>query len=120
MDSGPDTAYRRTEHLWDDSRGTRLVEYRFPLRGEIDIISAPSLRNELLHVVNTTTGHLVLDCDDLTFIDSAVIATLLSRREVLLAQGRRMRLVNLHGIARHATNALGLTEALTLADLEPA
>jgi anti-anti-sigma factor len=97
-----------------------LVEYRFPLRGEIDIISAPSLRKELLHVVNTTTGDLVLDCDELTFIDSAVIATLLSIREVLLGQGRRMRLVNLHGIARHATNALGLTEALTLADLEPA
>jgi anti-anti-sigma factor len=97
-----------------------MVEYRFPLRGEIDITSAPLLRKQLLGVANTTTGDLVLDCEELTFIDSAVIATLLSIRRVLHIHGRRMRLVNLRGIARHATDALGLTETFTFSELEPA
>jgi anti-anti-sigma factor len=97
-----------------------MVEYRFPLRGEIEIRSAPVLREQLLQVVNTTTGDLVLDCQEVTFIDSAAIAMLLSIRRVLNTQGRRMRLVRLHGIARHATDTLGLTDTFTLADLEPA
>src|SRR2546423_575757 len=97
-----------------------MVEHRFLLRGEIEITSAPQLRRQLVRVVNTTTGDLVLDCDAVTFLDSAAIAMLLSIRRVLQVQRRGMRLVNLHGIARHATDALGLTEMLTLADLEPA
>ena len=97
-----------------------MVEYQYPLRGEIEIMSAPELRRDLLRVVNTTTGDVILDCDAFTFMDSAAIAMLLSIRRVVQAQGRRMRVVNLHGIARHATDALGLTEMLTLADLEPA
>jgi anti-anti-sigma factor len=96
-----------------------MVEYRFPLRGEIEITSAPELRRQLLQVVNTTTGDLVLDCREVTFIDSAAIAMLLSIRRVLRIQRRGMRLVNLHGIARHATDTLGLTETFTVADLEP-
>jgi anti-anti-sigma factor len=71
-------------------------------------------------VVHTTTGELVLDCDEVTFMDSAAIALLLSIRHVLRARGRGMRVVNLHRIARHATDALGLTETLTVADLQPA
>ena len=97
-----------------------MVEYRFPLRGDIDITSAPELRRQLLQVANTTTGDLVLDCDAVTFMDSAAIAMLLSMRRVLRVQRRGMRLVNLHGIARHATDTLGLTEMFTAADLEPA
>jgi anti-anti-sigma factor len=96
-----------------------MVEYRFALRGEIEFTSAPELRRELLHVVNTTTGDLVLDCREVTFIDSAAIATLLSVRRMLRIQRRGMRLENLHGIARHATDTLGLTETFTVADLEP-
>lgn len=95
-----------------------MVEYRFPLRGEIELTSVPELRAELLRVVNTTTGDIVLDCRGVTFIDSAAIAMLLSIRQVLRAQRRGMRLVNLHGIARHATDTLGLTDVFTLADLE--
>jgi anti-anti-sigma factor len=97
-----------------------MVEYRFPLRGEIEITSASVLRRQLVRVVNTTTGDLVLDCDEVTFIDSAAIATLLAIRRVLRIQRRRLRLENLHGLARHATDALGLTEMFTVADLEPA
>jgi STAS domain len=61
--------------------------------------SAPELQRKLLHVVNTTTGDVVPDCREVTFIDSAAIAMLLSVRRVLRVQRRGMRLVNLHGIA---------------------
>jgi anti-anti-sigma factor len=97
-----------------------MVEYRFSLAGDVEITSSNALRRQLLHVVNTTTGNLVLDCHEVTFMDSAAIATLLSIRRVLGVQRRRLRLENLHGMARHATDALGLTDVFTVAELEPA
>jgi len=97
-----------------------MAEHRFPLRGEVDVMTAPHLRRQLLTFVNTTTGDVVVDCDGLDFIDSMGIAALLSARRVLHVQGRDMHIVNLRGIARQATDALGLTEIFTLSDLEPA
>jgi anti-anti-sigma factor len=97
-----------------------MAEQRFALRGEIDLLAARDLRTQLLAFVNTTTGDVVLDCDGLTFIDSVGIAILLTARRVLRIQGRHMRVVNLRGLARHATDALGITDMLTIADLEPA
>ena len=97
-----------------------MVEQRFVLRGAVDVMTAPELRRQLLTFVNTTTGDVVIDCDGLDFIDSMGIAALLSAQRVLRVQGREMHVSNLRGIARHATDALGLTEILTFSDLEPA
>ena len=97
-----------------------MVEYRYSLSSDVETTSSQTLRRQLLHVVNTTTGDLVLDCRKVTFMDSGAIATLLSIRRVLGVQRRRLRLENLHGMVRHATDALGLTEILTVAELEPA
>jgi anti-anti-sigma factor len=97
-----------------------VPEQIFELRGEVDLVAAPELRRQLFELVNTTTGGVVVDCDGLAFVDSVAIAVLLSTRRMLRIQGRSMRLVNLRGLARHATDALGLTEVLTLDDLEPA
>jgi anti-anti-sigma factor len=97
-----------------------MIEQRFCLRGQIDLIAAAALRRQLFGFINTTTGGVVVDCDGLTFIDSVGIAVLLSARRTLRIQGRDLRVENLRGMARHATDALGITDILTLADLEPA
>jgi anti-anti-sigma factor len=97
-----------------------MAEQRFALRGEVDLVDAPELRKQLFNLVNTTTGDLVIDCDGLMFIDSVAIAVLLSTRRTLRIQGRHIQIINLRGLARHATGALGLTEVLTMDDLEPA
>jgi anti-anti-sigma factor len=96
-----------------------MVQRRFRLHGEIDFVAAPEIEEQLLAFVNTTTSEVVLDCDGLKFIDSVAIAMLLSVRRVVRTQGRQMRVVSLRGIARHATDALGLTKTLTMSDLEP-
>src|SRR6476659_6089595 len=97
-----------------------MIEPRFCLRGELDLTATPPLRRQLSTFINTTTGDVVLDCDGLAFIDSVGIAVLLSASRTLRIQGRQMRVENLRGMARHATDALGLTELLTFDDLEPA
>ena len=97
-----------------------MIEQEFRLRGEIDLTDAPALRRQLCEFINTTTGDLVIDCHGLTFIDSVGIAVLLSASRILRIQGRALRVENLRGMARHATDALGLTEMLSLADFEPA
>ena len=119
MDVGPGDAYPPGGRRGTSS-GVRMVEYRYSLSSDVETRSSHALRRQLLHVVNTTTGDLILDCHKVTFMDSGAIATLLSIRRVLGVQRRRLRLENLHGMVRHATDALGLTEILTVAELEPA
>jgi anti-anti-sigma factor len=55
------------------------------IRGEIDIQSAPQLRDELLRVVRRHGPRLVLDLEGVAFLDSAGV-------NVLLATRRRARL----------------------------
>ena len=55
-----------------------MAEHRFALRGEVDVVDTPELRSQLLTLVNTTTGDVVVDCEGLAFIDSTGIAVLLS------------------------------------------
>jgi anti-anti-sigma factor len=48
---------------------------RYRLSGELDMASADTLRNALQPVVQSN-GHLVLDVEDLTFIDSSGLRAL--------------------------------------------
>lgn len=53
------------------------------LRGEVDVATAPRLR-ELLHgLVKAGVDHIVLDCRELTFLDSSGIGLLVATRKRL-------------------------------------
>lgn len=56
------------------------------LRGELDLSTAPGLRDRLLAILNERPGGLILDLSALTFMDSTGINVLLvtERRAVLL------------------------------------
>ena len=95
-----------------------MAEQRIPVRGEVDFSSASAVRDELLAVVNSTSDDLVLDCDGLEFVDSTGIAVFVQTQRILELQGRRMRVVNLSGMARRAFDLLGLSEVLAIADDE--
>jgi len=58
------------------------------IRGEIDIQSAPGLRDELLRVIRRCGPQLDLDLASVTFMDCAGLNVLLAtRRRALLEQG---------------------------------
>jgi len=88
-----------------------MSEYRFCLRGEIDIDTAPQLRVDLKRAI-ARGSHLLIDCAGLRFIDSSGIAVLLEAHAELEADGRHMLIQNVQRGPRLALEALGLTDLL--------
>jgi len=86
------------------------MEYRYSLRGNIDIANAPQLRSDLQRATSSDGVHLLVDCTHLIFIDSTGIAVLLEAHAALEADGRHMLLLNVNGSPRRALDALGLTD----------
>jgi anti-sigma B factor antagonist len=78
------------------------------IRGEIDILSAPELRDELLRVIRHRGSRLALDLAGVTFIDCAGVGVLLATRrraqledgsvEVIRASPRVRRMISLLGL----------------------
>jgi len=97
-----------------------MAERRYPLSGEIDVVTAPMLESKLLVLANGTSDDLVLDCTDLEFIDSQGIAVLVRIEGLLATQGRRFRMENLGGVPRRSIEIVGLAEQLGIVEREPA
>ena len=78
------------------------------IRGEIDIFSAPGLRDELLRVIRRYGPQLALDLAGVTFIDCAGVNMLLATRrragledgsvDVIRASPRVRRVISLLGL----------------------
>jgi anti-anti-sigma factor len=56
-----------------------VVLVRFP--AEVDLESAPALRDEMLAALNRDGSHLVVDAQDVTFMDSSGVNALVRARE---------------------------------------
>ena len=86
------------------------------IRGEIDVQSAPELRDELLRVIRRFGPELALDLAGVTFMDCAGLNVLLATRRraqleegsvrVIRASPRVLRMISLLGLER--TFALGV------------
>jgi len=87
---------------------------RFGLRGEIDVATAPTLRENLAVLVTASGDDVILDCHDLTFMDSSGIHELIALRQALDVQGRSMSMINLNGGVRRVIEVCGLAEFLGL------
>lgn len=96
-----------------------MAENRYRLSGEIDLVTAPRVRTDLARIVSADDAHLLVDCDQLTFIDSTGIAVLLETNQKLEADGRHMLIVNVQRGPRRVFEALGLTDLLRV-EREPA
>ena len=88
-----------------------MAERHFYLRGEVDILSSPELQASLNDAVADDMD-LLIDCADLTFIDSSGIAVLVRTQQMLAARGRRLRIVNARVSTERLFQVTGLTELL--------
>jgi len=82
--------------------------------GEMDILSAPELREELLRLVRRRGPHLSLDLSGVTFMDCAGIRALLATRRRVQLEGGWLRIVRASPSACRTISLLGLQEALAL------
>ena len=94
-------------------------EHRLSLTGEIDRSTASVLRSKLARLINGRNDHLLLDCAELTFIDSTGVAVLLEANQKLEVDGRHMLILNVQAGPRRVFESLGLTDLLRF-DREPA
>jgi anti-sigma B factor antagonist len=84
-----------------------MGECRYSLRGEVDLATAPSLRDDLQGFVRPGTT-LVVDCSELAFIDSQGIAVLFDTHRALEAAGGKLVIANIPQSARRPFDILGL------------
>jgi anti-sigma B factor antagonist len=89
-----------------------MAEYRYCLHGGVDVVTVPRLRSDLLNAIHADGAHLLVDCTNLTFIDSSGIAVLLEANERLEADGRHLLILNVPRGPRRAFDALGLAHLL--------
>jgi anti-sigma B factor antagonist len=82
--------------------------------GEIDIQSAPQLRDELLRVLRRYGSQLALDLGEVTFLDCAGINALLATRRRARLEDGWIRVIRVSPRARRIFSLLGLQEEFAL------
>jgi anti-sigma B factor antagonist len=80
--------------------------------GELDMASAPELRDVLTPLV----GDVEVDCLDLTFVDSSGIATLLRIHERHDGDGTKLVLRHLHGGPARVIEICGLDDVFHIVE----
>jgi len=82
--------------------------------GEVDIQSAPQLREELLGVMRRNGPQLALDLTGVTFLDCAGVNVLLATRRRARLEGGWVRVTRASPRARRTISLLGLQEMFAL------
>jgi anti-sigma B factor antagonist len=88
--------------------GTRVV-----VRGEVDVATAPQLRDALSALVDAGVTHIALDCRGLDFLDSSGIGVLIALRK-RLDTGGSLTLEAPPAHVRKVLELTGVTEYLTI------
>jgi anti-sigma B factor antagonist len=84
----------------------------YQLGGEVDLVAAPRLVEDMRGFASQTTGTVVVDCAELSFLDSSGIDALLRVDRMLRDERRRLRLVHLQDTPRRVVEILGLGATL--------
>ena len=89
-----------------------VVLVRMP--AEVDLATAPALRDELLGALNRDGIHLVVDALDVTFMDSSGVNALVRARERAAALDGSLHVVTVSPGVRRVLQITGLDERLGL------
>lgn len=89
-----------------------MAERTYFLRGEIDVSNVPEIARRIERAIALSDGELVVDCFDLSFIDSTGVAMLLRAAAELGSTGRSLRVANANEATRRLFQLLDVTETL--------
>jgi anti-anti-sigma factor len=91
------------------------------LTGEFDLTAAPCLHGCLERAIEAAGGAVVVDLEDVTFLDCTGISTLLAANEHLHAQGRALRVTHISAAAARVFEMTGLNDVFPrpVASAEP-
>lgn len=83
----------------------KIVVY---FQGEIDCLNTPVYREKLTELIENTTGDMIFDFKDTTFIDSSGIGLVLGRYNQLKFDERSLILTDLNPVAYRLFELTGL------------
>ncbi len=83
------------------------------LSGELDTATAPELDERLAEIMATSSGRVLLDLQDLKFVDSAGVTVLIKAKNESEASGRELVLRRPTAQVHDVFAILGLVEWLT-------
>lgn len=89
-------------------------EYEIRLLGELDMSTAPQLRDELLRVVSDGARMVTVDLSELAFVDSTGLSVLITGLKRLRQQGGEMALRSPTPGTRRVLEITGLTEVFPI------
>lgn len=82
------------------------------LSGELDVATAPPLRARISALMQTGNCRLVLDLEELTFLDASGLNVLMRAKALAVRDGGWVRLVHLRPQARRVLHLTRLTQVL--------
>jgi anti-sigma B factor antagonist len=90
------------------------------LRGDIDFSRSPTLRVELMQLLNGRPARLVIDLSDVPYMDSSGVATLVEALQVQRKANAKLVLCNLQDKVRGIFEIARLDMVFTIAEDERA
>ena len=82
--------------------------------GEIDVATAPALRDRLTELVEAGTAHLIVDLEDVDFLDSTGLGVLVGGVRRARSEGGDLRLVCTNTRILKVFEATGLQDVFTI------
>jgi anti-anti-sigma factor len=90
--------------------------YRLTVSGELDLATRDTLIDELKRAEASEAKRILLDLCELTFIDSAGMAVLVTAHQRSAIIGRQLRVLVADGQVRELLELTGLVEVLDVTD----
>lgn len=87
---------------------TTMTTTTLRLAGELDTVTAPALRDQLVQLISEGSLHLVFDCTELEFIDSTGLGALIGARARALAVGGSVALFGASSALRRLLVVTGI------------
>ena len=84
------------------------------ISGEVDIYDAPEMKERLHKCIDRTPADLILDCAELSYIDSTGMGVLISVLKHLKDVGKEMRIIRLSPYIYKIFTITGLQNIFTI------
>jgi anti-sigma B factor antagonist len=114
-----------TLNVYSDTPGSAVIA----VGGEIDVYSAPKLRERLIALVDSGSYHLIVDMEAVEFLDSTGLGVLVGglKRvrahdgwiDLVCTQGRLLRIFRITGLSKVFSIYNSVPEALAARDERP-
>ena len=86
------------------------------IRGEIDLFTAPELKQRLVEAIEAGARELIVDLTETTFLDSTALGVLIGAVKRLRSDDGRLAIVNVDANIAKTFEITGLDQIFTIAD----